>query len=507
VPERGDTVVLALLGDIEGFNPYTSSSADSHDVQEMIFPRLLEEQPDYYAGPPTWKENIAFPPTAGADGLSRKYTLRECTWSDGTPLTSEDVRFSWQAAANEKVAWVSKSIVDYITDVEVHSPREFTVRYSKNYPYQVMDINDVSIIPRHVFGKVPFEQWQKHGGWFEEAKVSGGPWLFEEYKPNTEVSFVPNPRYWDRGKPYLNKVIWRVQGSMETNLNALLSGDVDFMTAIFPKDIDRVFKDGDVLVYSYQSRTIGWIGWNVKKAPLDDARVRRALSMAIDRDNIVESVLYGYGKPAGALIISSMWASNKAIAPMEFDPDKAEALLDEAGWKREGDVRKKDGKPLSFSLVTNQGNEVRKRICEYIQASMKEIGVQVDLRLQDFNQLSQQLKRHNFEAYLAGMQSATKVDGSPLFSTGQGFNYPDYSNPRVDELIKTAREISDQAKAQPLWNEMQEILHQDQPYTALYEPRGLTGLAKRIRNARVAAPRPTYNLHEWWVPKAEQKWK
>ena len=508
VPDHGDTAVLTLLSDIEGFNPYTSSSADTHDVLEMIFPRLLEEQPDYYAGPPHFTPNIAeAPPVAGADGLTLRYKLRECTWSDGTPITSEDVRFSWQAAADERVAWLSKSIVDVITDVEVHNPREFTVHYARSYPYQVMDINDVSILPRHVFGKVPFDQWQKHGLWLEEAKVSGGPWLLEKYEPNTSVSFVPNPRYWDKGKPYLNRVIWLVQGSMETNLNALLSGDVDFMTSILPKDVDRVLKDGDVLVYTYQSRAIGWIGWNVNREPLNDARVRRALAMAIDRDNILESIFYGYAKAAGPLIISSMWASNADVKPIEFDPDAAEKLLDEVGWKKDGGVRKKDGKPLAFALVTNQGNDVRKRITEYIQANLKEIGVTVDIRVQDANQLSQQLKRHNFDAYVWGMYVATKVDGTPTFGTEGGFNYPGYSNKRVDEIIKVARELGDQAKAKPMWDEMQRILADDQPYTPLYEPRGLVGLSKRFRNVRVAAPRATFNLHEWWVPKAEQKTK
>jgi peptide/nickel transport system substrate-binding protein len=100
------------------------------------------------------------------------------------------------------------------------------------------------------------------------------------------------------------------------------------------------------------------------------------------------------------------------------------------------------------------------------------------------------------------------VDGKPVFhsaSTEGSYNYPNFKNARVDQIIDQARVMGDQSKARPLWAEMQTILHEQQPYTPLYEPRGLVALSKRFRNAKVAAPRPTFNLHEWWVPKAEQK--
>lgn len=508
VPERGDTAVLTLLADIDGFNPFTSQSAEASEVQELIWPRLMIEQPDYFAGPPSFAPNIALSWKEGEDRRSIRFSLRACTWSDGTPITAEDVRFSWQAARDPKVAWNSASIVDYITDVEVHAPREFTVRYSEPYPYQLMDINDVHVLPKHVFGKVPFEQWQGRS-WNEEAKLSGGPWLLASYVPNTEIAFVPNPTYWDVGKPYLARAVLKIQGSMETNLTALLSGDVDFMNSVTPKDAQRVLDDGDLLLYTYQTRAIGWIGWNTKRAPFDDARVRRAMTLAIDRENIVESVFYGYAKVAGPVIIRSMWASDPTIEPLPFDPAAAERLLDEAGWRKGADgMRAKDGKPLAFALVTNQGNVVRKKIGEYVQSSLRGLGVSVDLRIQDFNQMSQQLKRHAFEAYVGGMYVATKVDGKPIFhSAGAsgGYNYPDYANPRVDAIIDQARVLADKTVAKPLWAEMQRLLDADQAYTTLYEPRGLVGLSKRFRNVQVTSLRALTNLHEWWVPKAEQK--
>jgi peptide/nickel transport system substrate-binding protein len=477
----------------------------------MIWPRLMEEQADYYAGPPSFTPLIASSWKMGEDGLSIRFTLRECTWSDGTPITGDDLRFSWEAAKHPGVAWNSASIVDFIQDVEVASPREVIVRYTEKYPYQLMDINDVHILPKHVFGKIPFEQWQKHGAWEEQAKVSGGPWLLEKSVPNQEVAFVRNPRWFEAGKPYLDRVVWKVQGNMETNLNALLAGDVDYMQSVLPKDADRVLEDGDLLLYSYVTRSMGWIGWNTRKAPFDDARVRRAMTHAIDRENIVESIFYGYAKIAGPIIISSMWASNPDIQPLEFDPDAAEALLEEAGWKKGPDgIRVKDGKRLAFPLVTNAGNEVRKKICEYAQSNLREVGAEVEIKLMDFNQMSGQLKRHNFDAFVGGMNFATKVDGKPIFhsTAAEGrFNYVDFRNERVDAIIDQARLMSDKEAARPLWCELQQIMHQEQPYSPLYEPRGLVAVHKRFRNVNVTSLRPTHNLGEWWVPKAEQRVK
>ena len=511
-PEKGDTAVLTLLSDIDGFNPYISSSADAHDVQELIFPRLMEEQPDYYAGPPSFKPNlVAAQPVPGADKRSLRFTLRELTWSDGTPLTAEDVRFSWQAARDDKVAWTSRSIVDFILDVKVESPREFTVSYSEAYPYQLMDINDVSILPRHVFGKIPFEQWQGYGTWEKEARVSGGPWVLDKYVPNQEITFLPNPRYWDAGKPYLSRVVFRVQGNMETNLNALLSGDVDYMEI-------RVAQGRAARARRRRRAALQLREPNhqLDRLELRPRAVRRrpGAPRAVDghrprehrRGRALRLRQAGRGPHHQQHVGHEHEDRAPGVRPRRRREAARRGRLDAQRRRR----AQQGGKPLRFALVTNAGNDVRKKICEFVQSSLKDIGVEVDLRLQDFNQMSQQLKKHDFDAYVGGMSVATKVDNKPIFhSKGAegGFNYPGYKNARVDAIIDQARVMADFQAAKPLWDEMQQIMDAEQPFSALYEPKGLVGLSKRFRNVRVTAPRPTYNLHEWWVPKAEQRFK
>ncbi len=509
-PVRGDTAVIALLSDIDSLNPFTSTSREAQEVQDLIFPRLMLEEADYYKGPPTFTPRIAESWEFGADGLSIRFKLRECEWSDGTPITGEDIRFSWEAARNPDVAWVSASIVDFIRDIEIHSPRDFTVHYTQESPYQLMDINDVQIVPKHVFGKVPFDRWQGHD-WREQSMVCGGPFRLEEYVPNQQIVLGRNPHYWEPGKPYLEKVVFRVVGDLRTQISALLAGDIDVMISVIPKDARRVLEAPHLQLYSYVTRTYGYIGWNCGHPLFSDRRVRRAMTHAIDRENIVESIFYGFAKVAAPQIISSMWASNKNIQPLPYDPDRAVELLEEAGWKRNAEgLFEKDGKPFRFTIFTNAGNEVRRQICVYAQSNLRDIGVDMQIQVMDFNQMSEQLKAHKFESYAGVWGVATKVDNKPIWhsSAANGrFNFVDYKDDRVDEIIDTARVMKDFEAAKKLWDEFQEILDRDQPYTMVYEPRGLVGIHRRFQNVKVTSLRQIENIHEWWVPKSEQKYR
>jgi peptide/nickel transport system substrate-binding protein len=263
-----------------------------------------------------------------------------------------------------------------------------------------------------------------------------------------------------------------------------------------------VLEDDRLLLYTYVSRGYGYVGWNNDAWPFDDARVRRAMTHAIDRANIIESVFYGYAQPAAAHVISTMWASNDEIEPLPYDPEKAAALLHEAGFRKNRDgVLEKDGKPFRFKLVTNAENDVRREICQLIQQDLSRIGVKAEVEAIEFNLMSQQLKLHQIDAYVAGWRVATKVDLKPIWhsTSNQGqFNYVNFADVRVDEIIETARTMGDFQKAKPLWDELQEILHREQPYTMLYEPRDLVAISNRIVNVKTTALRSMENLDEWW---------
>lgn len=508
-PRRGGVATIAYLQDIDSFNPFLSSSVAASDIMEMVFIRLMHEQPDYYDGVPTFTPRAAERWEIAPDNLTIRFWLREMTWADGEPLTSEDVKYSVQAAKDKDVAWTGASIVDFISHVEVHSPREFTVHYTLSQPYNIMDINDVMIVPKHVFGVVPFSKWRGYDEWHEGArKAAGGPWRLKEYLPNQKIELERNPRYWDEGKPYLDRVVIQIFGNMESMINALEAGQLDVMQSVQPEKAKRVRESLHLLLYTHVSRTYGYIGWNCKRFPFDDARVRRAMTHAIDRRNMVEGIFYGYAEVAAPFFIRSMWASKREQQPLPYDPNAAIALLEEAGWTRGADGGwTKDGRPFEFKVITNKGNPVRKTIFEYMQSDLAKIGVRSQVDIIDFNQMSEQLKRHNFESYIGGWSIATKIDPKPTWhsvSVDGRYNYVNFTDPRIDRLIDTGRilDISDptiRGAAQVIWDEFQDILHENQPYTMVYEPRALVAVHKRFTNVRVPAGHAYDNIHEWWV--------
>ncbi|MDJ0521705.1 MAG: ABC transporter substrate-binding protein [Planctomycetota bacterium] len=508
-PKQGGEVTFGILEDIDSFNPFLSSSVTASEVADQIFPRLMNEEPDYYDGVPTFTPQIAESWKIAPDNLSIRFKLRECTWSDGTPMSSDDVRFSWEAARNPEVAWTSSSIVDFIKDIEIHNEREFTVHYTKAQPYNIMDINDVQVLPKHTFGTVPFGKWRGYGDWPKLAKQAcGGPFVVESHDPGERIVLARNTRYWDAPKPYIDRLIFVRFGNMDTMLNALLANQLDMMGGVIAEKAERVLSKEHLKLYTYVTRGYIYAGYNCQRWPFDDKRVRQAMTYAINRRNIVESILSGYAQVAGPPIIRSMWASNKTLKPYPYDPDKAKALLEEAGWKQNADgVFEKDGKPFEFKLTTNQGNPTRKAICEYIQADLERVGIKARIALTDFNQMSEQLKRHNFTAYVGGWSIATKIDPKPTFhsvSVNGRYNYVNFVNKEVDELIDKGRvmNILDpkiRAEAKLLWDRFQVILYDEQPYTMLYEPRGLVGLNTKFVNVRVTSLRVLGNVHEWWI--------
>ena len=187
-PKRGGELRAGVLSEIDNFNPFLSSSSTASTVHDLIYPRLMVEQPNYYDGVPTFTPRIAESWTVADDNLSIRFMLRACKWSDGTPITSDDVHFSWLAAKSEDVAWTSASIVDFIQDIEVHSAREFTVKYSKPSPYNIMDINDVQVLPKHTFGTVPFGKWNGYPNWPTLAiKACGGAWMLTSHKADQKI--------------------------------------------------------------------------------------------------------------------------------------------------------------------------------------------------------------------------------------------------------------------------------------------------------------------------------
>ena len=509
-PQPGGTVVIGTISDIDSFNEYTAHGVFSVQVIKRLFLRLMREGSDFAEHPPTFEPLLAQSWEFSKDRKEITFHLRkDILWTDGLPATAHDVRFSWLAQTSPEVAWSGRNAKEFISDVIVIDDHTVTFRFSRIYPYQLMDANDGCIIPRHVFEKVPFPKWKEHD--FQKELVTDGPFKLGKYEPQQSLELVRNEGYFEKGRPYLDRIVFRIIPDHASLLMQFLSGNIDVMELIPPKEAKNVASDTGLVLDVKPAPNYTYIGWNGDRQPFNDPDIRRALTMAIDRKEIVDSFLYGYGDICRSPIISMFWAQNRNIEPLPYDPEASRKILQSKGWKdSNGDgVLDKSGKKFEFELTTNAGNKLREDILVKVQDYLGKIGVKADPRTYEKGVFMQRNLNHDFDAYIGNWIVETKVDLKTFFHSSsiadKGYNVVSYSNQDVDALIDRARTLEDFLEQKPLWDRAQEIIVAEQPYTFLFESKRINGYNRKIRNVSMAFTDTFMNLHEWWIPEDQRK--
>lgn len=505
-PVPGGVLVVAYTSDIPGINEVaTSSSQTTTELILRMFVRLLDEQPDYQEHPPSFEPRLAQSYEWSDDHKILTFRLREdAVWSDGVPITAEDVRWTWQVQTSPEIGWESASMKEHISDVEVVD--DHTVRYyfSHAYPGQLVQANEGAILPKHAWQKLPLSEWRQRQPWFVENLVVSGPFTLESWSPQEEIVLKRNESYYEKGVPYLEKVVFRVTPDPTSQLTQLKSGAVDYVRQVPAEAARQIAQGPDTKLLTYWPAQFTSVVWNTRNPLFNDAKVRRALAMAIDRQAIVDTIWYGFAKPAKSPVISSVWAHHKDLAALPYDPQQARRSLEELGWSdSDGDgILDREGKPFSFELLSNIGNQERINAGVMIQAQLRKIGVDVFSRPLEWNTLDVRMTNGRFGAIIVGLGLETSLDMSAFFQSneaGTELNFGFYSNPRVDELLVDIRSSMDLEGARPLLLELQEILQEDQPQTYLWESQRLIGVRRRVQGAH---PNPigTFDrMRYWWI--------
>lgn len=505
-PRRGGTVVIGWTAAPTGVNELiTQATAITTELVRQIFPQLLQEQPDFEEHPPTFKPLLARSYEWSPDRKTLTVHLREdAVWSDGVPVTADDVRFTWQAATHPDIAWDSAYMKEHITDVEVVNAKTARFHFAKVYAKQLQDANEGGILPSHVWAKVPFPQWRDNADWFREHLVVSGPFNVSSWDPQQQVVLVRNPRYFDKDRPYLDKVVIRNVADAASLTTQLYSGEIDFVPQVQPADMKRIQEDPRLRLIAYWFRLYVFVAWNERNPLFADVDVRRALTLGIDRQTIVDTLFPGgTGRVAVSPIVQSVWAFDRSLGPLPYDPQESRRILESKGWKdSNGDgVLDKGGKPFSFVLLSNAGNQQRNDAVVMIQEQLKQVGIRVEPRVVEFNSLVKDATAGTFDAMIFGFTMDTSMDLTAQFGsdrTKEG-NFGAYNNPEVDRLMVEATAKPQIQDAKPIFDRIQQILHRDQPVTLLWESQRLSAINRRVHDARPNALFSLYNLEDWWV--------
>lgn len=414
------------------------------------------------------------------------FSLRDgVRWHDGEPFTSRDVAFTYNALMDDAVASPRKSDFDYVLKVETPGLRTVRVTYRKPYGPALTSWM-TSILPAHLLEGKPQAWWVEN---FNRTPVGTGPYKIGEWKTNEYVRVNRNADYFDAPAPWLQAIVFRFLPDQLSLRLAFETRQVDFWSAE-PWSVASFEKDPRFEIFSSPSNSYTYIGWNLRRPLFQDVRVRRALAHAVNIPDMVKYILYGRGEQSLGIFTPNMWFFNPRVVPLLYDPAKAVALLDEAGWKLGADgIREKDGQRFSFTLISNNGNEIRRDIATLVQDDLKKIGVEVKVELYEWAVLLKNyVNKGEFDAIVLGWALGLDYDQFQIWHSTQSdpgeLNMIGYKNPAVDKTLDSLRQEYNRSKILSMAGEMQQTIYNEQPYLFLYVPQSTTVMwrdAYRVR--------------------------
>jgi peptide/nickel transport system substrate-binding protein len=495
--------VVGSLGDAKWVLPLLASDDASGDISGWVYNGLTKYDKDLKI-----VGDLAQSWEIKRGGLEIIFHLRHgVKWHDGVEFTSADVLFTYQKVIDPSVPTPYSS--NYGPVQKVEAPDRYTVRVLYKEPFApALERWGMGIIPKHVLeGKdISREEFSRH-------PIGTGPYKLEQWVTGQKIVLTAFDDYFE-GRPGIDRYIMRVIPDNATMFLELKSGGIDYMgltPAQYKLQAQRGFFKKYFQEFRYPSFGYTYLGYNLLDERFKDRRVRRALSHAIDKKSIIKGVLMGFGRPCTGPFPPESWAYNPHVPDPEYNPRRALELLAEAGWKLQNGTLVKDGRPFTFTILTNQGNNQRMLAAQIIQQDLKKIGIKVDISVLEWQAfLHLFIDKKRFEAVILGWGLSRDPDIYDIWystKTKEGeLNFLSYKNPEVDKLLVEGRTTFDLAKRKRIYNRIHEILAEDQPCTFLYVPDALPVLNKRFKGVQQTPLGIWLDFIKWHVPKDRSLW-
>jgi peptide/nickel transport system substrate-binding protein len=452
------------------------------------------------------------------DCLDLTFKLRKnVRWHDGKPFTADDVVFTYETMVNPKTPTAYREDFKAVAAVDAPDPYTLHVRYTKPYA-KALQSWSIWILPRHVL-----ETYVKEGRLREAPQnradpIGTGAYRFKEWKPGEKVVLVANQDYFE-GRPYLSRIVYRIIPSQATIFLELKAQGIDSagpagLTALqFKRQADFPAFRKAYNKYQYQDNVYTYLGFNLSDPRFADKRVRQAFAHAINKRELIEGVRLGLGREATGPYKPGTWAYNPNVRTYPYDMAKARELLAAAGWrtKNADGILVKDGQPFEFVLRTNQGNDERRKVAEIVQASLKDLGVKVDIQVIEWASfLKEYIKKRRFEAIILGWGIGQDPDQFEVWHSSKtgpdDLNRIGYANPEADEMLEKGRMSCVEEERKKYYDRFQEILAEDQPIVFLYFRDALPVVSSRVRGVVPSPNGIRYNFNEWYVPRPLQRY-
>ena len=522
--EGGVTVTIGQVSEVANLNPTLYPRTPDSNVQCLIFDGLIKPQSDLSFGP-----SLAESWDVSEDGTLYTFHLRkDVTWHDGQPFTAADVVFTFTSLADPTYVGGAESRVDSVAGSQeyrsgaaqsvsgIQAVDDYTVTFTLSAPNAAFLAQlNIPVLPKHILGDVKPGEWDKAD--FNRNPIGTGKYKFVKWESGQYIQLAKNPDYFG-DKPSIDSIYYRF-GDQTTLTAALLNGEVDVVETIEPSEVELLAAAGSAAAVTYPTLNMYYIGLNQLNLNLKDLKVRQAMSYALDKATIVSTVFGEYAFPTNDIFPENHWSHSTGVTAYPYDPAKAEALLQEAGYTKNAStgIYEKDGAPLHliFDMVTK--GQAQADMAQLIQQYFKAVGIDMEIREQDFSTLA-------FTRLLPqdanGQGRAVTADDFDMFTLGfgvevdpdeyrnyfqsastppNGMNFISYNNPTVDELFAKSLTLTTLEDREACYHEIADVISNDIPWIPLYGNLSIAGVSNKVQNFAADFRGITYQIEKWSI--------
>ena len=515
----GDAIVDTFMAVPDKLTPLITTDSYAGVVQGYVLDSLCERDPNTFEYIPrlasSWK--------ISDDQLTIDFDLRKgVTFSDGEPLTADDVIFTMDWIRNDQVeAPRARTYLDKLD--KVVKTGDYSVRFIFKEPYfkSFETASGTQVMSKKFYSKFSPKEYNESTG----LLFGSGPYRMADPtswrpEPGKPIEVVRNERYWGP-PPAAKRMIWKVIENPSARVTAFRNGETDVYSNVPPEQYDSMNADPSVASHTQHfalkivNAGYRYIGWtevlNGKPTRFTDKRVRKAMTLLINREAICKDIMKGYAFVNSGSFSTMSPQSDPSVQPLPVDVSQAMQLLFDAGYKKSGDTLVgPDGQPFRFKLTYGSASLIAPRIASYVKDNLARAGIIVEQDPEEWSVMLKRVKDKQLEAYIMGWTGGIEEDCHQIFHTdaisGTGDNCVSYSNKELDKLIDQARITVKDELRMPIWHQVHRIIAEDQPYTFLYSDMDLSLIDKRFKNVE-ATKLGINSTQEWYTPSSAQKYK
>lgn len=505
-PVFGDAIAVATTSDARTLIPVLASDSASAEICSLLFNGLVKYDKDLnIVG-----DLAAFWEIQEEGKIIIFHLKKNVRWHDGHPFTARDVVFTYQRLIDPQVRTPYASDFLKISSCEAIDPHTVRVVYREPFAPALMSWG-FWIMPEHILRGTDLNQ-----GSFPDRPIGTGPYKLKNWARQEKIELIANNDYFDQA-PYISRYIGRIIPDPTTIFFELQTLGVDaagLSPLQFMRQTTNTFFEESYRKFRTPGFQYTYLAYNLTDERFADKRIRYALRYAVDTEQIIRIVLLGLGRPITGPFLPQSWAYDPSVKPVPFNPGQAKTLLAEAGWRdtdHDGWVEK-EGEEFTFTILVNQGHDVRIKTAELIQKYLKDIGVRAKIKVLEWSALlTEFIDKKRFEAVLLGWSLSKDPDIYDIWhssKTKEGeFNFIGFKNAQVDTALEEGRRIFDIKKRAEYYHRIHRIIAEEQPVMFLFAPDSLDIISSRIQGIEPAPAGLSHNFTKWWVPKNKQKYR